>query len=156
MVSESFTGEVSPIGDGLALLIAVAFSIATVITRRFAHVRMTPATCLGTMIAAAFAASQASDVRRSATRHGASCLPSARSISALASPVSPPARGCSRRPSPRCSARSSPMLGPIWVWLIHAEVPSARTIFGGTVVFAALLIHIGLEFQRQSRPQGPA
>ena len=43
MVSESFDGRVSPIGDGLALLIAVAFSIATVITRRFAHVRMTPA-----------------------------------------------------------------------------------------------------------------
>ena len=38
MVSESFDGSVSPIGDGLALLIAVAFSIATVITRRFAHV----------------------------------------------------------------------------------------------------------------------
>ena len=58
MVSESFDGSVSPIGDGLALLIAVAFSIATVITRRFAHVRMTPANCLGTMIAAVFAATQ--------------------------------------------------------------------------------------------------
>jgi len=59
MVSESFTGDVSPIGDGLALLIAFVFSIATVITRRFAHVRMTPATCLGTILAAIFAASQA-------------------------------------------------------------------------------------------------
>ena len=37
MVSESLDGAVSPIGDGLALLIAVMFSIATVITRRFAQ-----------------------------------------------------------------------------------------------------------------------
>ena len=59
MVSESFNGEVSPIGDGLSLLIAVAFATATVITRRYSHVRMTPATCLGTIIAALFAASQA-------------------------------------------------------------------------------------------------
>ena len=47
------------------------------------------------------------------------------------------------------------LLGPIWVWLIHAEVPSTRTIVGGSVVFAALLIHLGLEFKRQSRPQKP-
>ena len=52
MVSESFTGKVSPIGDGLALLISVMFANATVITRRHAHVRMAPAVCLGTIIAA--------------------------------------------------------------------------------------------------------
>ena len=51
MVSKSFTGKVSPIGDGLALLISVLFAIATVITRRHAQVRMAPAVCLGTMIA---------------------------------------------------------------------------------------------------------
>jgi uncharacterized membrane protein len=70
MVSESLDGAVSPIGDGLALLIAVMFSIATVITRRFAHVRMTPATCLGTILAAAFV-----DLCRFRPRHGLSlCL----------------------------------------------------------------------------------
>src|SRR5690606_7313412 len=46
MVSDSFGGSVSPVGDVLALTIAVVFAIATVITRRYAHVRMTPATCL--------------------------------------------------------------------------------------------------------------
>src|SRR5690606_13928248 len=60
MVSESLCGTVSPVGVGLALLIAVCFSVATVITRRFSNVRMTPATCLGTLLAAAFATSQAS------------------------------------------------------------------------------------------------
>ncbi|TJV27835.1 MAG: EamA family transporter, partial [Mesorhizobium sp.] len=43
----------------------------------------------------------------------------------------------------------------IWVWLIHSEVPSGRTILGGTVVVAALLVHIGLEFKRQARPVRP-
>ncbi len=40
----------------------VVFALATVITRRFSHVRMTPATCLGTMIAAAFAFTQANSL----------------------------------------------------------------------------------------------
>ena len=70
MVSDSIDGAVSPIGDGLALLIAVAFSTATVITRRYAHVRMTPATCIGTLMAAAFAATQASTFVAGAYRHG--------------------------------------------------------------------------------------
>ena len=45
--------------------------------------------------------------------------------------------------------------GPVWVWLIHGEVPSARTILGGTVVFAALLVHIGMQLKRQARPSRP-
>jgi drug/metabolite transporter (DMT)-like permease len=52
MVSDAFTGRVSPIGDGLALLIATSLSIATVITRRYSHVGMTPATCLAALLAA--------------------------------------------------------------------------------------------------------
>ena len=70
MVSESLGGAVSPIGDGLALLIAVMFSFATVITRRFAHVRMVPATCLGALLAGAFAASQATQFAVSARDMG--------------------------------------------------------------------------------------
>jgi len=34
-------------------------------------------------------------------------------------------------------------------------VPSARTIIGGAIVFAALFIHIGMEMWRQSKPQRP-
>ena len=105
MVSESLDGTVSPVGDGLALLIAVVFATATVITRRFSHVRMTPAT-----------ASAPSSRRRSrCSRHPRSTfpsatwvfsLPSAWSISALASPSSPQAPAWFRRPSPPWSATS--------------------------------------------------
>lgn len=154
MVSESLDGAVSPIGDGLALLIAVMFSIATVVTRRFAHVRMTPATCLGAMLAATFAASQASELAVSGHdmrflfvfgvvnlglglaffTTGARLVPAA--VAALIGTF-------------------EPILGPIWVWLVHSEVPSLRTVVGGAVVVTALLVHIGLEFKRQARPARP-
>ena len=154
MVSESFDGRVSPVGDGLALLIAVAFSIATVITRRFAHVRMTPATCLGTMIAASFAATQAGSVAVSGVDmawllvFGALNLGLGLACFATGARLIPAAFAA-------LLGTFETLLGPVWVWLIHGEVPSARTIIGGAVIFAALLVHITLEFQRMSRPQRP-
>ncbi|RWP58360.1 DMT family transporter [Mesorhizobium sp.] len=154
MVSESLDGAVSPIGDGLALLIAVMFSIATVITRRFAHVRMTPATCLGTMIAAAFAASQASQFGVSSSDMG---FLFAFGVVNLGLGLAFFATGARLVPAAVAALLGTfePILGPIWVWLIHSEVPSGRTILGGAVVVTALLVHIGLEFKRQARPVRP-
>jgi drug/metabolite transporter (DMT)-like permease len=154
MVSESFTGDVSPIGDGLALLIAVVFSIATVITRRFAHVRMTPATCLGTVFAALFAATQAEAL--AASPRDMSFLFAFGALN-LGLGLACFASGARLIPAAFAALLGTleTVLGPVWVWLIHAEVPSARTIVGGTVVFVALLAHIGLEFKRQSRPAKP-
>ena len=48
-----------------------------------------------------------------------------------------------------------PVSAPIWVWLVHDEVPSLRTIIGGTVVFLALFIHLLMEWRRQPEPQVP-
>jgi drug/metabolite transporter (DMT)-like permease len=152
MVSESFDGQVSPIGDGLALLIAVAFSVATVITRRFAHVRMTPATCLGTMIAASFAATQIGSFALSG--HDMAWLFAFGAVN-LGLGLACFATGARLIPAAFAALLGTfeTLLGPVWVWLVHAEVPSARTILGGAVIFVALLIHIALEFQRMSRPQ---
>ena len=44
-----------------------------------------------------------------------------------------------------------PVLGPVWVWLIHGEVPGARTLVGGAIVFAALFTHILNDWRRQRR-----
>jgi drug/metabolite transporter (DMT)-like permease len=154
MVSESLSGDVSPIGDGLALLIAVAFSIATVITRRFAHVRMTPATCLGTVIAGGFAATQVSGVAVSVPdmaylfAFGALNLGLGLACFATGARLIPAAFAA-------LLGTLETVLGPVWVWLIHAETPSTRTVIGGSVVFCALLVHIGLEFRRQARPRKP-
>lgn len=151
MVSESLDGAVSPIGDGLALLIAFMFSIATVITRRFSSVRMTPATCLGTILAAGFAASQASTFTVSAGDMG---FLFAFGVVNLGLGLAFFATGARLIPAAIAALLGTfePILGPIWVWLIHSEVPSGRTIVGGAVVVTALLVHIGLEFKRQTRP----
>ena len=154
MVSESFGGAVSPIGDGLALLIAVMFSLATVITRRFAHVRMTPANCLGALLAGAFAASQASEFAVSGRdmaflfAFGVLNLGAGLAFFAMGARLVPAAIAA-------LLGTFEPILGPIWVWLVHSEVPSMRTIIGGAVVVTALLIHIGFEFNRQTRPARP-
>lgn len=151
MVSESLTGDVSPIGGALALLIAVMFSLATVITRRFAHVRMTPATCLGAVFAALFAASQTELLAVSARdmgflfAFGAVNLGLGLAFFATGARLIPAAFAA-------LLGTFETIFGPVWVWLIHSEVPSTRTIIGGAVVFTALLVHIGLEFQRQARP----
>jgi drug/metabolite transporter (DMT)-like permease len=154
MVSESLDGQVSPIGDGLSLLIACVFATATVITRRYAHVRMTPATCLGTMIAGTFAATQAGTFGVSLPDMGFlfafGALNLGLGLACFAS-------GARLIPAALAALLGTlePVLGPIWVWLVHGEVPSVRTIVGGAVVFVALMVHLGLEFRRQQRPARP-
>lgn len=154
MVSDSLTGKVSAIGDGLALVIVLVFSIATVLTRRFSHVRMTPAMCLGTMIACVFAFTQASTL--SVSGKDMSFLFAFGAVN-LGLGLAFFATGARMIPAAYAALLSTfePLLGPIWVWLVHAEVPSARTLIGGSIVFATLLVHIALEFRRLSRPARP-
>jgi drug/metabolite transporter (DMT)-like permease len=35
-----------------------------------------------------------------------------------------------------------PVLAPIWVWLMHAEMPSERTLIGGAIGVLVLVSHI--------------
>lgn len=154
MVSESLSGTVSPIGDGLAMAIPVAMAIATVITRRYAHVRMTPATCLATIFAATLAASLASTFSVSASDMGFLCLFGAVNLGlglacfAMGVRLIPAAMGA-------LLGTFEPILGPIWVWLVHGEVPSQRTIVGGSIVVVALLVHIVRELRREAAPAPP-
>ena len=148
MVSSSFSGKVSPLGDGLALLITVMFSIAIVITRHSPQVRMTPAVCLGTAIAAVAASQLASSYAVSTADLGWLFLFGAINLGmGLAMFVT----GARLVPAALAALVSTlePVLGPLWVWLIHAEVPGSRTMIGGAIVFAALLIHILTDWQRQ-------
>jgi drug/metabolite transporter (DMT)-like permease len=150
MVSDSITGAVSPIGDGLALLIAVCFSIATVITRRAAHVQMTPAVCLGAMMATAFSlvlAARSGDIAVSMPDLAWLFLFGALNLGAGLALF---ATGVRLLPSAIAALIGTlePVLAPIWVWLVHGEVPSRMTLIGGTIVFAALLGHLLVEWWR--------
>jgi drug/metabolite transporter (DMT)-like permease len=154
MVSDSLDGRISPIGDGLALTIAVVLAVATVLTRRFAHVRMTPATCLGTIVAGAVAATQAGSFAVGAAdmgflfAFGAINLGLGLALFASGARLIPAALAA-------LLGTFEPIFGPIWVWLVHGEEPSERTLVGGAIVFAAVLVHIALEFRRRARPRRP-
>ena len=41
-------------------------------------------------------------------------------------------------------------LGPLWMWLAFAEVPSVATVIGGTIVLAAVLADILLPRGRRN------
>ncbi len=152
MVSESFTGKVSPIGDGLALLISVMFAIATVITRRHAHVRMAPAVCLATTMAACFAGLLAGHYAVSAADLGWLVAFGALNLGLGLVMFT---TGVRLLPAALAALVGTlePVLGPIWVWLVHNEITSGRTLLGGAVVFTALVIHLLIDWQRQSRAQ---
>jgi drug/metabolite transporter (DMT)-like permease len=142
MVSGSFSGKVSPIGDGLALVISICFSIATVITRHAPHVRMTPAITLATAIACAAGGLLSGGVLAvTAVDYGWLFLFGAVNLGmglvmfVTGARLVPAALGA-------LVSTVEPALGPLWVWLIHDEVPGVRTLIGGGIVFAALVIHI--------------
>ena len=151
MVSDSFGGKVSPIGDGLAVLIALAFATATVITRRHSKVAMMPAVCLGTLIASAVAASMAQQFQVNAMDAGLLFMFGALNLGlGMALFVT----GARLLPSAIAAliGIAEPVLGPLWVWLMHNEIPSARTMLGGGIVFLALVAHIGWQL-KQSREE---
>lgn len=150
MVSDSVSGQVSPIGDGLALLIALAFASATVITRRHANIAMMPAVCTGTLFAAALAAAMASRFQVSTADTVLLFLFGAFNLGlGMALFVT----GVRLLPSALAAliGTAEPVLGPLWVWLVHGEVPVARTLVGGAVVFLALVAHLSWQFRQQNR-----
>jgi drug/metabolite transporter (DMT)-like permease len=152
MVSQSLTGKVSPIGDGLALTITVVFAIATVIVRRFSHVRMTPAVCLGTIAAGCFAAAMTSGFAVSGRDMGFLFA-----FGALNLGLGLVCFTTGARMIPAALAALigllEPVAGPIWVWLIHGEVPGTFTIAGGAIVFTALVLHVLWQLRMQHAGQ---
>jgi drug/metabolite transporter (DMT)-like permease len=150
MVSSSFSGEVSPVGDGLALVITVLFSAAIVITRHHPEVRMTPAVCLGTAMACVAAFILSGPLTVSAPDMAWLFLFGAVNLGAgLAMFVT----GARLVPAALAALVSTlePVLGPVWAWLFHGEVPGTRTVIGGAIVFVALLAHILNDRRQRAR-----
>ena len=150
MTSETLTGKISPVGDGLAILIALAFAIATVVTRHHAHVQMLPAVTLGTSMAAIFSMflvkNYAVDMPDLAwlAAFGMVNLGLGLAVFSLGARLVPAALAA-------LIGTMEPILGPVWVWLSHGEIPSQRTLMGGTIVFAALISHLLLDWWRSSQ-----
>ncbi len=152
MVSGSFSGHLSLVGDGLALAISFAVATATVITRRHAHVRMMPAVFVAMVIACCVSAWQSSPRLVSGTdfallfAFGALNLGLGLSLFVTGARLVPAALGA-------LVGSIEPVLGPLWVWLIHGETPGVRTLLGGSLVIAALLTYLVFQWSAQARPR---
>ena len=142
MVSGSFTGKVSPIGDTLSVMIAFAFACATVITRRYAHVRMVPAVCLGTVMSACVSGVLVSNFIVTLPDMGILMVFGSLNLGVGLALF---ASGVRLIPSALAAllGTTETVSGPIWMWLIHNEIPTIRTMTGGLIVLTALLSHIG-------------
>lgn len=150
MVSGSVTGEVSPIGDALAVLIALVFAAATVITRRYSHVRMTPAVFLGTIIACLSAAIFTSSYTVNGFElivlfaFGALNFGLGLALFVTGARLVPAALAA-------LLGTTETVLGPLWVAVIHGEIPGTNTIIGGAIVLGALVVYLGIEMWRPRR-----
>jgi drug/metabolite transporter (DMT)-like permease len=144
MVSDSLTGRVSPVGDGLSLLIASAFASATVITRRCASIRMTPAVCTGSAIGCAAALVMSLVTAGTVAVEGWQLpLLGVFGVS-LGLGMALFAQGARLIPSAFAAllGTAETILGPFWVWLFLGETPTARTVIGGAIVLAAILAYL--------------
>lgn len=154
MVSDSLDTRVSLIGNTLSMLIALAFATATVITRRFANVRMTPACCLGTLFALVVSAACAGSLYVTGRDMGLLFAFGALNLGLGLALFATGARAVPAAVTALIGT-TEPVLGPLWVWLIHNEVPSQLTLVGGSIVVLALLAHLLWQFglQRGRRSQ---
>jgi drug/metabolite transporter (DMT)-like permease len=148
MVSGSLGGGSSWIGNALALMIAIVFSITTVVTRRFPNVRMTPAASTGCFIAALLASTQAASLHVDPGELGILFVFGAFNLGlGMALWVT----GARLIPSAFAAllGTAETMLGPVWVAVIHHEIPGSATVIGGLIVLAALIFYLASALKRQ-------
>ena len=111
---------------------------------------MTPATCFGCLVAAAIAASQAGSLSVTAGEMALLFVFGAFNLGlGLALFVT----GARLIPSALAAllGTSETMLGPVWVAVIHGEIPELRTIIGGAMILVALIGYLTMQFRRQAR-----
>jgi len=140
-------GAAAPVGDLLALLMATAIALATVLTRRFARVRMAPAVCLGALLAGGFAAARAPGF---AVTPGELALLAGFGAGSFGLGLALFVAGARLVPAATVALLgvTETVLGPLWVWFAFGETPAARTLAGGGVVLAALVAHLAWQRAR--------
>jgi drug/metabolite transporter (DMT)-like permease len=153
MVSDSFARG-SLAGDLIAFVIAAAFALAIVTTRRHRAVRMTPATCLAAVFAGLIALPAAGSLAVSTPDLGLLVLFGAGQLGVGLVLFTAGARLAPAAEAALISVLE-PILGPIWVWVFLSENPTLAALIGGVIVLLALIVHTLLDL-RQTRPIPPA
>ena len=143
MVSGSYgTGRLA--GDGLAILMASAFALATVLVRRHPDIQMTPAASLSAVLAALLVLPMASPLAASPRDLGLLAL---FGIGQFGAGFLLFMAGARLLPVAETSliGMLETVLGPLWVWLLLGEEIGVRSIIGGLMILSALVLHTLLE-----------
>lgn len=153
-ISVIFSGSIaqnaSLLGDMFALAIAVSFALSVVITRKYPGIRMTPAVLLGVTIAGTIAFFLSGPLAVSLRDFGFLALFGMVNLGlGLALFVT----GARLIPSVLSALLSviEPILGPIWVWLIHNEVPTGLVLLGGAIVMGALCFNMFFDWRNANK-----
>ena len=128
------------LGIALSVLIMISFALATVLVRRYSHIRMAPATCLSALWLVVVGAILGTPLTPSAGEFGLLFLFGACQLGIGFILFTTGARLIPAGEAILLSLLES-ILAPIWVWAwpgLH-EYPGDRALIGGTLVIAAVI-----------------
>lgn len=140
MVSESKASG-SWTGDLFAAVVAFGSAVAGVVIRRHREIQMAPAICLGTLATSIVATPLATPAAVTARDmlllfvFGAGQLGLGLALFTFGAPLIPAAEAA-------LLSVLEPLLGPLWVWLVHGEAPTRGALIGGGIVLVALAVHL--------------
>ena len=148
MVSGSY-GAGRLTGDVLAIMMASAFALATVLVRRHPHIQMTPAAGLSALLATLIVLPMAAPLSASPRELGLLAL---FGIGQFGVGFLLFMAGARLLPVAETSliGMLEPVLGPLWVWLLLGEGIGVRSLVGGLVILSALVLHTLLDLTRRN------
>jgi drug/metabolite transporter (DMT)-like permease len=147
-------GAGDPVGDGLALLMSLAFALALVITRHRRDVSMAPATCLAQVFVAVAFLPFIDPSQVGGSDVLVLCLLGGGQIGLGLVLLTIGARLI---PAAQVGLITllEVVLGPFWVWLALGERPDTPTLIGGAIVVVAIVYqtreHVDKEGQSRFR-----
>jgi drug/metabolite transporter (DMT)-like permease len=143
------------LGIALSVVIMIAFALATVLVRRFSHIRMTPATCLSSLSLVAIGGTLGSPASVNGTELALLFLFGACQLGIGFILFTTGARLIPAGEAILLSLLES-ILAPIWVWVwptLH-EYPGDRALIGGALVIGAVIWNTVVEMG-QAKPIAP-
>ena len=134
------------------MLIALSFAVSLIITRSHRHISMAPATCLAQVLILVFAPPSPTRARSTCANLVLLILLGAGQIGLGLALLSVGARLI---PAAEIATITllEVVLGPLWVWIVVSERPSAGILVGGAIVVAGVLTQATGEPRRGGRRQ---
>ncbi len=144
----------SPLGLILSAVIACSLAVATVITRRFQHIRMTPACCLAGIIMAVVGGLLGAPFGVDAPNLALLFLFGAGQLAVGLICFS---FGARLIPAGEASLIGllECILGPVWVFIVLGENPGPAAVIGGLMVLSAVAWNTVAESRRAHRIAAP-